>query len=86
MDVDGISFKRSSDAGAYDVDDAGLWDDRVVEAEGARRRVIPQKGASLSMARPEQKGSVHRALGDLVDNSWLEPSNPRTQTERTFRK
>ena len=85
MDVDGASLERSSDAGADDVDDAGFGDDRVAWAESAFWVVAPKEGASLAMARFEQKGSVHRTCCDLVDGTWFEPSYPRTQAERTFR-
>ena len=43
MDVDGISIESATYAGADDVDDAGLWDEVVVEGEGALRAIIVPK-------------------------------------------
>ncbi len=73
MNSDTIVIQRFSDGGAYDVNDAGLWNDVAfrIEAHGWRSRV--QQGLLLIMVGDEQEASVDSTNRYLVHAAWNNP-------------
>ncbi len=61
VDVDGVPFQGTSDAGADNIDDAGLGDDLIIETEGIRRAVVSQQSVVQPMIGSKQKIPIHRS-------------------------